>query len=203
MLTAEDISGFLTIFDQTNIDVWRDYLEQIAGNQRHLFFTWPLFRPRSSGTIRLATRSAADDPLIDPNFFDNRNDLMAMVRGMSLGLKIIESDSFRQYARYVEKGVPGCNMCRDRPMSECYSYLACVAQTITITSFHPCCTTRMGNSSNPNAVVDARLRVLGVNNLRVVDASVMPVVPNANVMAATFMIGERGSDFIRQDNGLA
>lgn len=58
----------------------------------------------------------------------------------------------------------------------------------------------MGNSSEPNAVVDSHLRVRGVNNLRVVDASIMPKIINANTNAATMMIGERGADFILNDS---
>lgn len=200
--TADNVDDVLPIFDQSNADAWRAYLLQITGNQRHFFISPSLYRARTTGTVRLATRSAADDPLIDPDYFNDRNDLMAMVRGMSMCLKIVESDAFRPYSRYVEHGLPGCKLCRDRPLSECYTYLACAIQTYTINSFHPCCTTRMGNASNPLAVVDARLRVLGVQRLRVVDASVMPVVPNANINAATFMLGERGSDLIRADNQL-
>ena len=58
----------------------------------------------------------------------------------------------------------------------------------------------MGNSSDPQAVVDPELRVYGVSNLRVVDASIMPVIPSANTNAPTIMIGEKASDLIKMDH---
>ena len=61
----------------------------------------------------------------------------------------------------------------------------------------------MGNATNPDAVVDERLRVRNVGNLRVIDASVMPEIPNANPLASVLMIGEKGVHMVMQDQGLA
>lgn len=77
-------------------------------------------------------------------------------------------------------------------------------QTITTTSYHPTCTCRMGNSTdlqNGRAVVDSHLRVRGVANLRVIDASIMPKINNANTNAAVMMIGEYGASIVRNDRG--
>lgn len=190
----------LTLVDQSNQDAWRKYFQPIADNNRHVFVAFSLFRPTSSGTIRLSSNNPFDHPLINTNYFSNQQDLAATVRTMSVGLKIAEYLS--DYLTYTPVPVPGCKLCNDRPMSACYTYLACVAQTVTFTTFHPCCTCRMGNSSNPKAVVDERLRVMNVQKLRVIDASVMPIVPNANINAATMMIGEHGTHMILQDNNL-
>jgi len=75
-----------------------------------------------------------------------------------------------------------------------------VALQLTLPYNHPVGSCAMGNSSNENAVVDGRLRVRGVRNLRVIDASVMPVITNANTNAPTMMIAERGAEFLLQDN---
>src|SRR5699024_3621566 len=74
---------------------------------------------------------------------------------------------------------------------------------ITLTTFHPAGTARMGNATNPEAVVDERLRVRNVARLRVIDASVMPNVPNSNINAPCMMVGEKGAHMVAQDHGLA
>jgi len=61
----------------------------------------------------------------------------------------------------------------------------------------------MGNSTDPDAVVDNTLKVRGVKSLRIIDASIMPKINNANTNAASMMIGERGSDLVRRDRNLA
>ena len=191
-------------FDSSRRDQWRAYFRQLEGN-RHFFLAFTLFRPRSKGTVRLASTNPFEHPLIDPQYFSVKQDLVAIVRAMSIGLKIAESPYFAPYASYSKLPVPGCesDFCPDRPLSECYKYLACCVQTYTLSTFHPVGTSRMGNSTNPEAVVDERLRVRNVARLRVIDASIMPTVNNANTNAATMMIGEKGAHMVAQDNGLA
>ena len=123
-----------------------------------------MMRPLSKGTIRLASTDPLDAPLIDPGFMSNKQDIAAAVRGISIGLKIAESPYFAPYAKYSNTPLPGCEslFCNDRPLSECYKYLACYVQTFTLTTFHPAGTARMGNATNPEAVVDERLRVRNV-----------------------------------------
>ena len=75
--------------------------------------------------------------------------------------------------------------------------LAKAAGDIGTTIFHPVGTAKMGNASDPLAVVDERLRLHGLRGLRVVDASVMPMVPSSNIHPATIMVAERASEFIR------
>ncbi|XP_075589709.1 L-sorbose 1-dehydrogenase isoform X2 [Dermatophagoides farinae] len=180
-------------------DAWTEYLQPLAGDSRHFYVFYALYRPRSRGTVRLRSRNPFDAPLIDPNYYGDVHDLAVAVDTMSAGMEMMEQPFFRQYARIYPRPIPGCQFCPDRPYYKCYTYLACYAQTLTLTSYHPTCTCRMGNSSDTGACVDEHLRVLGVNNLRVIDASIMPKINNANTNAATMMIAERGVDFIRQD----
>ncbi|KAH9395344.1 hypothetical protein TYRP_020909 [Tyrophagus putrescentiae] len=104
------------------------------------------------------------------------------------------------YISYAPMPVPGCSLCTDRPVSQCTAYLLCVARTLTFTSFHPMGTASMENSTSARAVVDERLRVLKVGNLRVVDASVMPTIPNANTNAPTMMVEEKAAQMLQEDH---
>lgn len=125
---------------------------------------------------------------------------------MSIGLRLTEDPELQEVLHFYAP-IPGCTLCSGGvPLSRCYSYLACVATSFTGTTSHPVGSCRMGNGSNNTAdpeslmaVVDERLRVKGVSALRVVDASVMPLVPNANTMAATMALAERAAQIIKED----
>ena len=84
-----------------------------------------------------------------------------------------------------------------KPWSD--EYFKCVVQNNVGTVYHPIGTCKMGSSNDPMAVVDPELRVLGANNLRVIDASIMPKIVGGNTNAATVMIGEKGADMIIKD----
>lgn len=119
---------------------WRDYFRPMLHDNRHFYMFYAIYRPRSRGTVRLRSSNPFDAPLIDPNFFGDPQDLAVAVDVLSTGMQLAEGDYFRQYARIYDRPIPGCRLCSDgRPYYRCYSYLACVAQTITATSFHPTC----------------------------------------------------------------
>lgn len=107
-----------------------------------------------------------------------------------------QAKSFKKYnAKYVELPLPACVGLKV-PSDE---YFKCYIDAMTTTIFHPVGTCKMGPVIDRNAVVDSKLRVHGVNNLRVIDASIMPKIVSANTVAPTFMIGEMGADFIKKD----
>ena len=140
-----------------------------------------LVRPRSRGALRLRT-AGHDGPLeIQPNFLAAQADVDALVSGIELGLEIASQPAFRDLIkRWV---APARRMSRGETVAflrrSCMSYL------------HPVGTCAMG--SGEEAVVDAELRVRGVEGLRVADASVMPTIPSANTNAPSIMIGEFAS----------
>ncbi|KPM07555.1 GMC oxidoreductase-like protein 2 [Sarcoptes scabiei] len=131
----EDLS-LLTSFN-ANPEEWTEFYRPLIKDRRHFYIFYAMYRPRSRGTIRLQSRNPFDAPLIDPNFYGDMHDLAIAVDTMSAGMEMTEQPFFRQYARIYERPIPGCTPCPDRPYYRCYTYLACIAQTVTATSYHP------------------------------------------------------------------
>lgn len=174
------------------------YWSQYENNNRHFVISVVLFRPRSTGTVRLSSSNPFAAPLIDPAYFSDRADLATIVAAMSQSMGLIET--IPQYMTYTALPTPGCQFCAGTAHSRCTSYLTCTAQQMTFTSWHPVGSCRMGNASSDDAVVDGRLRVRGFRRLRIIDSSIMPTIVNSNPNAATMMIAERGVQMVRDDN---
>lgn len=141
-------------------------------------------RPHSRGYVRTVSADPAASPEIQPNYLQDEFDRRTIVAGLNLARRLLSSDPIR---RYVDAELaPGPN-CRsdDELLDYCYRTGS--------TTFHPIGTARMGLSTDPASVVDSRLRVHGVNNLRVIDASVMPTLVSGNTMATTLMLAAKGS----------
>ena len=144
-----------------------------------------LLRPRSRGTVRLVSRDPRDAPLIDPNFLADPDDLRRLVRGFRLVRDILHAPAL---APYRGKELGSAHAQSDAQIE---AFIRDHADTI----YHPVGTCRMGPGADD--VVDAQLRVRGVQGLRVVDASIMPRIVGGNTNAPTIMIAERAVDFIR------
>ena len=145
-------------------------------------------RPRSRGAVTLATADAGDHPRIDPNYLADGADLDSLVEGIKLGREIAHQAALEPF-RGAELS-PGADLTTDAQLAD---YVRANCETL----YHPVGTCRMGPDAD--AVVDLDLRVRGVDGLRVVDASVMPTVPNGNTNAPTIMIAERAADLILGD----
>jgi len=141
--------------------------------------------PTSSGTIRLRSSDPASAPRIDPNFFATPEDRQAMKEGVRLMEALVEQPSIK---RWITEEL-------DNPSGSTDVSLLKYIRRKAVSVFHPVGTCRMGEDSE--AVVDSKLRVLGVRGLRVIDASVMPSLISGNTNAASIMIGEKGADLIR------
>lgn len=99
------------------------------------------------------------------------------------------------------KPIPGCHLCPDKKYAyECEPYIRCVIIQMVYTGYHPVGTCRMGDPRRKDTVLDPRLKVKGVERLRVCDASIMPIVTNGNTNAPSMMIGEKCADLIKQDH---
>lgn len=148
-------------------------------------------RPRSRGTVRLASADPARAPLIDPNYLQDPRDREMSIRGLKLTQAIMAQAPLAPYVR--AERLPGPDVRSD----EDYFNFICQHSK---TSHHCAGTCRMG--SDPGAVVTPRLRFNGIEGLRIADNSIMPRVISSNTNAAAIMIGEKAADMIRQDHGM-
>jgi choline dehydrogenase len=141
--------------------------------------------PQSRGRLRIQSRDPAADPLIEPNYLAAGIDRKVMVSGLKMLRSIYRQPAFRDL--WENEVSPGADVRTD---DEILGFIRNTGGTI----FHCVGTCRMGRDTG--AVVDETLRVRAVSNLRVIDASVMPIVTSANTNAASIMIGEKGADLI-------
>ena len=145
-------------------------------------------RPESRGFVRVRSRDPFDAPLIQPNYLAEEGDRRVLLAGMRLARRLLRSKPLEPF--YDHEDFPGAGVESDEEL------LGAAKQRGT-TTFHPAGTCRMAPSTDPMAVVDASLRVHGLENLRVIDASIMPTMLSANINAATLMLADRASDLIR------
>jgi choline dehydrogenase len=145
-------------------------------------------RPLSRGYVEAKTADPRDAPAINPRFLSEERDQRAAVGGLRFIRRLFAAPAL---ARYVEaETAPGADVRTD---DELLDYARRTGGTV----FHASCTCKMGQ--DPMSVVDDRLRVHGLQGLRVIDASVMPAVTSTNTNAPTIMIAERGAVLLRED----
>ncbi|MFC2969218.1 GMC family oxidoreductase [Acidimangrovimonas pyrenivorans] len=147
-------------------------------------------RPRSRGTVRLASADPSAAPLIDPNYWEDPHDREMSIRGLKLAQEILRQDALKPFV--MAERLPGPEVRTDE---DYFNYACANAKT----DHHPAGTCRMG--ADEASVVDVRLRLRGLDGLRIVDASVMPRLVSANTNATTIMIAEKAADMIRADHG--
>ena len=150
---------------------------------------WP-HRPHSRGFVEIRSTDAFDDPVVQPNYLQAAYDQQTMVAGVRLSRKFLGTPELAPYV--VRESVPGAGLQSDDELLD-------FARQNGSTIYHFVGTSRMGPASDVNAVVDDRLRVHGLEGLRIVDASIMPDVPSGNTYAPTLMIAEKAADMIRED----
>ncbi|MDQ3788635.1 MAG: GMC oxidoreductase, partial [Actinomycetota bacterium] len=135
--------------------------------------------------LRLRSTNPRWRPLIDPAYYDDPADLDAMLAGVRTLREIAETGPLAKYL-----GAPYLPKTEDPTDDDLVEHIRAITQTL----YHPVATCAMG------AVVDAELKVRGVEGLRVVDASVMPTVPRGNTNAPTIMIAEKAADLVKAVN---
>jgi choline dehydrogenase len=145
-------------------------------------------RPESRGTVHIKSGTPGDKPSIRPNYLSAHADRMVAVEAIRLTRRIVSQPAMAPFAPEEFKPGPGAESDED---------LARTAGDIATTIFHPVGTAKMG--SDDAAVVDDRLRVHGIEGLRVVDASVMPTITSGNTNSPVIMIAEKAAYMIRED----
>jgi choline dehydrogenase-like flavoprotein len=146
-----------------------------------------LLHPKSVGQLKLASADPLAPPLIDPAFLTHPDDIKTLIQGYRVIEKVMATRAFKAFNPQDVLAAP---MTTDAEIEQ-------VLRDRSDTLYHPVGTCKMG--SDDMAVVDARLKVHGLQGLRVVDASIMPTIIGCSTTAATVMIGEKAVDFIRED----
>jgi len=149
-------------------------------------------RPTSRGTVRLRSADPSAKPIIAPNYLATWEDRTVAADAIRVTRRLMRQPAMQPYR--PEEYLPGPSVGDDD------ASLAKAAGDIGTTIFHPVGTAKMGLPSDPHAVVDERLRVIGLQGLRVVDASVMPTITSGNTNTPTIMIADKAAAMVLADN---
>ncbi len=149
-----------------------------------------LLRPKARGSVKLRSDDPFDRPLVDSNFFGDPDDLRLTVASMRFARRLLATSPA---AGLVDRELlPGSEAQSD-------DALHAFCKKVVKTNYHPVGTARMGRDEDPLAVLDKRLRVRGVENLRVIDCAAMPFIPSGNTNAAALAMGDRAATIIVAD----
>jgi choline dehydrogenase len=173
-------------FQPLSLDKWGDGLHPFGA------FTASVanVRPSSRGSVHLAAADPAAPPAIRPNYLSTEEDRRVAVQALRLARRIVGEAPLAKYRPQEHR--PGADLVSDAELLQ-------AAGEIGTTIFHPVGTAKMGLASDPMAVLDERLRVRGVEGLRVVDASAMPRITSGNTNSPVVMIAEKGAAMILAD----
>ena len=149
-------------------------------------------QPTSRGFVRLRSPNPADAPMIKLNYLSTDEDRRVAADSIRVGRRIVAQPALNKY--HPQEYLPGLDAAPDDDAS-----LIKAAGSIGTTIFHPVGTAKMGRDSDLLAVVDERLRVIGLEGLRVIDASIMPTITSGNTNSPTIMIAEKGATMVRED----
>lgn len=144
-------------------------------------------RPLSTGHVHAISDDPFEAPCIQPNYLNDERDQRVLINGIRLGRRMLETSYLRPFLDSEQVPGPDC-----RSDDEVLDFARRTGETV----YHVVGSCRMGPADRPDSVVDASLRVHGLEGLRVVDASIMPSLPSVNTNAPSFMIAEKGADLI-------
>ena len=147
-----------------------------------------LCRPQSKGFVKINSINHMVNPSINPNYYDNDDDLNLMIKAYKISKKISETDPLSSFV--ASKVGPHAEVINDNDIKE-------FIRNFSKTTYHPVGTCSMGSDKN-TSVVNNKLKLHGIKNLRVADASIMPKIISGNTNSACMMIGEKCSDIIRR-----
>lgn len=166
--------------------------DELPRPERAFTFAPNVARPSSRGTIRLASADPNDRPIIDPKYFTDpdEHDERILVEGIRLARRLAETSALADWI--VKEISPGPALTTDEE-------LGAYARRYSNTVYHPSCTCRMGADGDAQAVVNARLKVRGIEGLRIADASVFPELVRVNPNMTVVMVGSKAAELIQDD----
>jgi choline dehydrogenase len=146
-----------------------------------------LLRPKARGSVRLRSADPVDKPVVDSNFFGHADDLRLTIAAMRFARRVFAAEPL--HALVKAELLPGAGTVED-------DALATYAKRMVKTNYHPVGTARMGPDGDPAAVLDTRMRLRGMDGLRVIDCSAIPLIVSGNTNAAALMLGDRAASFV-------
>jgi choline dehydrogenase-like flavoprotein len=177
--------------------IYRKIFKKMEKEKNNAFMIFPMvLRPKSRGRIMLKSKNPLDHPLIYTNYFKDHHDIEISIIALRKTFELMQTQAFKKMdAKYSDLPVAGC----EKYPFDSDDYWECYTRYFTFTIYHHSGTCKMGPATDESAVVDPRLRVYGVERLRVVDASIMPEIIAGHTNAPTMMIAEKAADMIKQD----
>ena len=196
-----------TGYSDIEVNVLQNFIDVDKNGNQSIYLGFPYYNsliivpffisPRSRGWVKLNTADpVANLPDVNLNFLDHPDDLKAFTDSIRKIYRLVETEAFKKLGyKYVKPSAPKCQQYID----DNDKFYECTARNYYFAGHHPVGTCKMGPNTDPESVVDPRLRVRGMMGLRVIDASIIPDSLRGNTNAAAIMIGEKGSDMIKED----
>ncbi|KAK5638077.1 hypothetical protein RI129_012372 [Pyrocoelia pectoralis] len=152
--------------------------------------------PKSRGKVTLRSSDPFDKPLVYPNYLGNNDDVATFIEGIRFVQRLVKTKHLERY--HLEPLTYSLGDCHEFTF-DTDEYWDCSVRNLVRTLYHLVGTCKMGPNHDPDAVVNSRLKVHGLQGLRVIDASIMPSIVGPNPLGAIILIGEKGSQMIKSD----
>lgn len=174
-----------------NDEVYEEYVKDLSDEYKWSLICPPtLLHPKSRGEITLASSNPLEHPIINPNYFHEKEDVQKLAQACQLIEKIFQTEPLKDVTANTSLG---------KPVDENEDqFWESFVRKYTVTVYHPIGTCRMGEEDDPMSVVTPDTRVKGVKNLRVVDASIIPKMVSGNTSIPTIAMAERAADLIKK-----
>jgi choline dehydrogenase-like flavoprotein len=180
-----------------NNTIFDNYFKAVDASKAKTFSIFPIIlHPKSRGRVMLNNPNPLEKPLLYANYYSDPEDVVVAIKAIRKTLELMNTNAMKSIdARLYSTPLPAC----DQIEFDSDDYWECYLRQLSTTLYHLVGTCKMGPADDTSAVVDDRLRVYGVKGLRVIDASIMPVIMSGHTNGPVIMIAEKAADMIKQD----